>query len=103
SRRWRGREARPGTRATKRPRRRSPRPTSWPSSAVQRPETKARARAVQLLYAWELSGRPSIATLVSRLAGGFGHMPEGFDRGAGRAATAIGGLPGLGPRGAGAA
>src|SRR5947207_798942 len=86
-------EARPGTRATKRPRRRSPRPTSWPSSAVQRPETKARARAVQLLYAWELSGRPSIATLVSRLAGGFGHMPEGFDRGADLAAKAIAGLP----------
>jgi len=60
---------------------------------VQRPETKARARAVQLLYAWELSGRPSIATLVSRLAGGFGHMPEGFDRGADLAAKAIAGLP----------
>ena len=60
---------------------------------MQRPETKARARAVQLLYAWELSGRPSIATLVSRLAGGFGHMPEGFDRGADLAAKAIAGLP----------
>ena len=60
---------------------------------MQRPETKARARALQLLYAWELSGRPSIPTLVSRLAGGFGHMPEGFDRGADLAAKAIAGLP----------
>jgi len=60
---------------------------------VQRPETKARARALQLLYAWELSGRPSIATLVARLAGGFGRVPEGFDRGADLAAKAIAGLP----------
>jgi N utilization substance protein B len=60
---------------------------------VQRPETKARARALQLLYAWELSGRPSITTVVTRLAGGFGHMPEGFDRGADLAAKAIAGLP----------
>src|SRR2546430_6287965 len=103
SRRWRGRGARPGTRATRRPRRLSPRPTSWPSSAVQRPETKARARALQLLYAWELSGRPSIAALVSRLAGGFGHMPEGFDRGADLAAKAIAGLPELDRRVADAA
>jgi N utilization substance protein B len=60
---------------------------------VQRPETKARARALQLLYAWELSGHPSIAVVVSRLAGGFGRMPEGFDRGADLAAKAIAGLP----------
>ena len=60
---------------------------------MQRPETKARARALQLLYAWELSGRPSIATLVARLAGGFGRVPEGFDRGADLAAKAIAGLP----------
>src|SRR5439155_693059 len=92
-RRWGGRGARPGARATRRPRRLSPRPTSWPNSAVQRPETKARARALQLLYAWELSGRPSIPTLVSRLAGGFGHMPAGFDRGADLAAKANAGLP----------
>ena len=37
-----------------------------------RPETKSRARALQLLYAWELQGGPgitSIATGVSRLTG----------------------------------
>src|SRR5256886_7625154 len=99
SRRWRGRGARPGTRATRRPRRLSPRRTSWPSSAVQRPETKARARALQLLYAWELSGRPSIATLVARLAGGVGRRPEGVERGADPAAHAVAGRPPLAPRG----
>ena len=60
---------------------------------MQRPETKARARALQLLYAWELSGRPSIETVVARVAGGFGHRPDGFDRGADLAAKAIAGLP----------
>jgi N utilization substance protein B len=60
---------------------------------VQRPETKARARALQLLYAWDLSGQPSIETVVGRLAGAFGHTPEGFDRGADLAAQAIAGQP----------
>jgi len=36
---------------------------------VQRPETRARARALQLLYAWELSGEPSIETVVARASG----------------------------------
>lgn len=34
-----------------------------------RPETKARARALQLLYAWELQGRPPLAEVAGRLAG----------------------------------
>jgi transcription antitermination protein NusB len=37
-----------------------------------RPETKSRARALQLLYAWELLGTPpipSVATGLSRLTG----------------------------------
>ena len=37
-----------------------------------RPETKSRARALQLLYAWELLGEPpvpSVATGLSRLTG----------------------------------
>src|SRR3989475_7429569 len=66
---------------------------SWPGSAVQRPETKARARALQLLYAWDLSGRPSIERVVARLATSAGRAPEGFDRGADLAARAIAGLP----------
>ena len=69
------------------------RPTSWPGSVVQRPETKARARALQLLFAWELSGRPSIERVVARLATSAGRAPEGFDRGADLAARAIAGLP----------
>src|SRR2546425_497226 len=93
SRRWRARGATRATRATRRPRRPSRRPTSWPSSRVQRPETKARARALQLLYAWELSGRPSIEKVAARLAQAYGGRPEGFDRGADLAARAIAGLP----------
>jgi N utilization substance protein B len=66
---------------------------SWPSSPVQRRETKARARALQLLYAWDLSGRPSIETVVARLGAAFGRPPEGYDRGADLAAQAVAGLP----------
>jgi transcription antitermination protein NusB len=56
-----------------------------------RPETKARARALQLLYAWDLSGRPSIDTVVTRLAKSYGTIPEGYDRGAELAARAVAG------------
>lgn len=56
-----------------------------------RPETKARARALQLLYAWDLSGRPSIDTVVTRLARTYGRLPEGYDRGAELAARAVAG------------
>jgi transcription antitermination protein NusB len=59
---------------------------------VQRPETKARARALQLLYAWDLSGRPSIETIVARLGTSTGRL-AGFDRGADLAARAVAGLP----------
>lgn len=34
-----------------------------------RPETKARARAVQLLYAWELQHRPPLAEVLSQVVG----------------------------------
>jgi N utilization substance protein B len=63
---------------------------------VQRPETKARARALQLLYAWELSGEPSIEAVVARVAiiyGRGGGAPRGYDRGADLAAKAIAGRP----------
>lgn len=60
---------------------------------MQRPETKARARALQLLYAWEMSGRPSIEAVVARVAGMYGREPEGYDRGADLAAKAVAGLP----------
>jgi len=60
---------------------------------VQRPETKARARAVQLLYAWELSGEPSIEAVVARVAAIYGRAPQGYDRGADLAAKAVAGRP----------
>ena len=35
-----------------------------------RPETRARARALQLLYAWEVQDRPPLAAVAVELAGG---------------------------------
>src|SRR2546426_4868821 len=93
SRRSPGPAARPATRATRRSPPPSRRLTSWASSRVQRPETKARARALQLLYAWDLSGHPSIETVVGRLAAAYGRPPEGYDRPADLAAQATDGLP----------
>src|SRR2546422_7181423 len=86
-RRWRG--------SAKVPRRcrRPSRPPTRSRGSVQRPETKARARALQLLYAWELSGRPTIETVVARVAVIYGRAPRGYDRGADLAAKAIAGLP----------
>jgi N utilization substance protein B len=34
---------------------------------VLRPETRSRARALQLLYAWELQGRPALRTVAYQL------------------------------------
>jgi transcription antitermination protein NusB len=45
-----------------------------------RPETKSRARAVQLLYAWELQGGPSIPSVVSGLSRLTGPEPRILDR-----------------------
>src|SRR6266540_3006760 len=88
-RRWRG--------SAKVPRRcrRPSRPPMRSRDSVQRPETKARARALQLLYAWELSGGPTIEAVVARVAGMYGRAArvEGYDRGADLAAKAIAGLP----------
>ena len=58
---------------------------------MQRPETKARARALQLLYAWELTGEPSIERVVARVAVLYGGAPDGYDRGADLAARAVAG------------
>ena len=60
---------------------------------MQRPETKARARALQLLYAWETSGAPTIESVVGRVAAIYGRAPRGYDRGADLAAKAVAGLP----------
>lgn len=44
---------------------------------VLRRETKVRARALQLLYAWELQHRPSVATVVKGLQSQGRQLPEG--------------------------
>ena len=45
-----------------------------------RPETKSRARALQILYAWELQGEPTISSVASGLARLTGPEPRVFDR-----------------------
>jgi N utilization substance protein B len=45
-----------------------------------RVETKSRARALQILYAWELQGRPSIPIVASGLARLTGPEPRILDR-----------------------
>jgi transcription antitermination protein NusB len=58
---------------------------------VLRPETKARARALQLLYAWDMTGRPSLRAVVANVR----EMcaSRGPDGSAELAAAAIAGLP----------
>lgn len=63
------------------------------SGSMQRPETKARARALQLLYAWDATGAPTIESVVARVAVIYGRAPRGYDRGADLAAKAVAGLP----------
>ena len=45
-----------------------------------RPETKSRARALQLLYAWELQGGPSVPAVASGLSRLTGPEPHILDR-----------------------
>jgi len=47
---------------------------------VRRPETKARARALQLLYAWEVTGGSDIRAVAARLAPLYGGGREVLDR-----------------------
>ncbi len=44
---------------------------------VLRRETKVRARALQLLYAWELQHRPSVETVVDGLQSHGRQVPDG--------------------------
>jgi N utilization substance protein B len=44
-----------------------------------RTETKTRARALQLLYAWELHGKPPIHEVAGNVAGWSGRWIRGFD------------------------
>jgi N utilization substance protein B len=45
-----------------------------------RPETKSRARALQILYAWEIQGAPPIALIATGLARLTGPEPRILDR-----------------------
>lgn len=45
-----------------------------------RPETKSRARALQILYAWELQGSPAISSVATGLAKLTGPEPRILDR-----------------------
>ena len=56
---------------------------------MQRPETRARARALQLLYSWELSGRPAFATVVARVTGMYGRWARTDERAAQLASRAV--------------
>jgi N utilization substance protein B len=47
---------------------------------VLRTETKSRARALQILYAWELDGRPPIPVVVTGVARLTGPEPRVLDR-----------------------
>src|ERR687897_823409 len=72
----------PATRVTRRRPRRSARPTRSPNSgrAMLRTETKSRARALQLLYAWELRGAPPIPVVAGGLSRLTGPEPTLMDR-----------------------
>jgi transcription antitermination protein NusB len=54
-----------------------------------RPESRARARALQLLYAWETDGHPALETLLPGLARLTRPTPVVFERAAALAAGVI--------------
>ena len=65
---------------------------------MQRPETRARARALQLLYAWEVSGRPRLAAVVAGVARMYGRWARSDERAAQLAQRAIDGVAGFDAR-----
>ncbi|HXF96560.1 MAG TPA: transcription antitermination factor NusB [Gemmatimonadales bacterium] len=58
---------------------------------MQRPETKSRARALQILYAWEMSGQPDIRHVIARVAACYERPPAEYDRAAELAERAVAG------------
>ncbi len=54
-----------------------------------RPESRARARALQLLYAWETDGHPALETLLAGLSRLTRPSPEVFEQAAALAARVI--------------
>ncbi len=60
-----------------------------------RAETRSRARALQLLYAWELQGRPPLDEVAFGVARLINPRPKIFDSAELLAAGVVGRLPGL--------
>jgi transcription antitermination protein NusB len=60
-----------------------------------RPETRSRARALQLLYAWELQGRPALGHVVFGVAQLIRAQPKIFDAAELMAGGVVGGLAAL--------
>ena len=56
---------------------------------MQRLETKTRVRALQLLYAWDIAGRPPLEAVIERVAEVFETRPAGYARSAAHARAAI--------------
>lgn len=63
--------------------------------SVLRPETRARARAVQILYSWELSGGVPVREIAGRVARVLGPDPAIQDRAAALAEAVVAELPEL--------
>ena len=59
---------------------------------MQRAETRARVRALQLLYAWDLSGRPPLDTVIARVAAIYEERPTTGDRATELAGLSIAGV-----------
>jgi len=62
---------------------------------VIRTETKSRARALQLLYAWELHGEPPVSAVASGLSRLTGPEPRVLDRAEELARGVVADLPAL--------
>ncbi|MGH7629382.1 MAG: transcription antitermination factor NusB [Gemmatimonadales bacterium] len=60
-----------------------------------RPETRSRARAVQLLYAWELQGRPALDGVAFGVARLIGLQPKVLDGAELLAVGVVGGIAAL--------
>lgn len=65
---------------------------------MQRLETKARVRALQLLYAWDLLGQPPFETVVISVVRLYGRLPTGFRGAVTLAAAAVDQQPEVDPR-----
>src|SRR5687768_12479740 len=92
-----GRVEAPATRATKLPPRHSAPLTPWRSSepTMLRVETKSRARALQILYAWELQQNRTIPVVVSGISRLTGPEPRILDRAEQLAAEVVADLAAL--------